>query len=101
MKLKLPSVTLQMIETRQHALARLALEDCLAAAEFGDVIILTDRPSEFSELNCNPRVQLVEDWPDKLGWCKACWLDVPPLLCTSHVLQIQWDSLDLGCQSVG
>ena len=43
--LKLPDVTLVLIETREHALAKLALEDCEARAEFGDILVFTDRPA--------------------------------------------------------
>jgi hypothetical protein len=83
-----------MVETREHALANLAMQSCLDKVEFGDVLILTDRPLEFSSLTgyCNPRIHIVPDWPDKLGWSRAWWYDVPPLLATSHTLNIQWDS---------
>lgn len=89
MKLSLPSVTLVMVETREHELARLAIEDCLAVADFGDVLILTDRPGEFRKLG---RVHIVPDWPEKIGWSRSWWFDVPPLLHTAHTLNIQWDS---------
>src|SRR5689334_1212631 len=95
MKLSLPSVTLVMVETREHELARLAIEDCLKVADFGDILVLTDRPSEFSTLTqygITPRIHAVPDWPDKIGWSRAWWFDVPPLLKTSHTLNIQWDS---------
>lgn len=94
MKLQLPDVTLVMIETREHELARMAVEDCLKAADFGDVLILTDRPLEFSPLTrvCAPRIHTVPDWPNKAGWARSMWYDVPPLLRTSHMLGIQWDS---------
>ena len=88
--LKLPSVTLVMIETREHELARLAVEDCLRVAEFGDVLILTDQPKHFPFKGC--RFHSVPDFPDKLGWARSMWYDVPPLLRTSHMLGIQWDS---------
>ncbi len=32
------------------------------------------------------------DWPDKLGWSRSWWFDVPPLIRTSQTLNIQWDS---------
>jgi hypothetical protein len=94
MKLKLPDVTLVMVETREHDLARMAVEDCLRVAEFGEVLIVTDRPLEFSPLthHCEPRFHIVPDWPDKLGWSRSWWFDVPPLLRTRQTLNIQWDS---------
>ena len=93
--LRLPSVTLVMIETREHVLARMAIEDCLDKVEFGDVLIITDRPLEFSDLTKRgiyPQFKIVDDWPDKLGWSRCFWLDVGPLLRTSYTLNIQWDS---------
>ena len=90
-KLKLPTVTLVMIETREHELACMAVEDCLAKAEFGDILIVTDKPDEFVSIK-DARFYIVPDWPDKLGWARSMWFDVPPLLRTSHMLGIQWDS---------
>jgi hypothetical protein len=84
-----------MVETREHELARLAVEDCLSVAQFGDVLILTDDPRKFDPLVRFPvrvRFKIVPDWPDKLGWSRAWWFDVPPLLRTSQTLNIQWDS---------
>jgi len=95
MKLKLPDVTLVCIETREHALARMAIEDCLRVAEFGDVLVLTDRPLEFSpltQLTGKARVISVPDWPTKLGWSQSWWFDIPLLLRTKQTLNIQWDS---------
>ncbi len=96
-KLKLPSVTLVMVETREHTLARMAIEDCLRVAEFGDVLVLTDKPAQFDELRgqtgpAELRFMLVPDWPEKVGWSRSWWYDVPPLLRTAHTLNIQWDS---------
>jgi Protein of unknown function (DUF5672) len=94
-RLKLPDVTLVVIETREHALARIAIADCLDKAEFGEVLILTDRPLEFSPLTMShgvhPRFHVVDDWPDKLGYCQSWWYDVPLLLRTSHSLSVEWD----------
>ena len=95
-KLQLPEVTLVMVETREHVLARMAIEECLDKADFGDVLIITDRPLEFSSLSVSHGIQarfkVVDDWPDKLGWSRSWWLDVPPMLQTSQTLNIQWDS---------
>lgn len=88
--LRLPDVTLLLIETREHDLARLALEDCEQRAEFGDVLVFTDRPSQF--MRADRRVIAVPDWPDKVGWSRCFWHDVALHLRTSHVLGIQWDS---------
>lgn len=91
MKLKLPDVTLVMIETREHELARMALEDCLEVAEFGDILIMTDKPSEFSTI-MGARCVDVPDWPEKVGWCRAWWFEMPQHIRTRQTLNIQWDS---------
>jgi hypothetical protein len=88
--LTLPDVTLVLIETRNHDLAQLALEECERRAEFGDVLIFTDRPAQF--LRANRRVVTVPDWPSKIGWSRCFWQEVAPHMRTSHALHIQWDS---------
>lgn len=88
--LNLPDVTLVLIETREHDLAKLALEDCERKAKFGDVLVFTDRPSMF--IRADRRVITVPDWPEKDGWSRCFWYDVPLHLRTSHTLGIQWDS---------
>jgi Protein of unknown function (DUF5672) len=92
--LKLPDVTLVMVETREHELARLAIKDCTDKVEFGDVLILTNDFDAFGTIGrWQPRRRhLVPDWPDKLGWSRSWWFDVPPLLQTRYTLNIQWDS---------
>lgn len=88
--LELPDVTLVLIETREHDLAELALRDCEERVRFGEVLVFTDRVSQFQR--ADRRVIPVEDWPTKLGWSRCFWMDVPQQLRTSHALGIQWDS---------
>lgn len=90
MKLQLPDVTLVMVETREHKLARMAIEDCLDVAEFGEVLVLTDNKTPFFGIDA--RFVKVPDWPEKIGWSRSWWYDVPPLLRTRQTLNIQWDS---------
>lgn len=87
--LELPDVTLVSIETRQHELMRLAIEDSVSKTKFGDVLTLTDKPELYEDIS---RVVEVPDWPDKLGWSRCLWQEVTPHLRTSHWLSIQWDS---------
>jgi len=93
-KLNLPDVTLVCVETREHALAAMAMKDCLSKADFGDVLLLTDKPEKFWEAidQKSVRVHRVPDWPEKIGWSRSWWHDVPPLLRTRQTLNIQWDS---------
>ncbi len=88
--LRLPDVTLVLIETREHDLALMALEDCERHARFGDVVVFTDRPSQF--MRADRRVINVPDWPNKVGWSRCFWTDVALNVHTSHSLGIQWDS---------
>ena len=88
--LHLPAVTLCLIETREHDLAQLALEDSERLVRFGDVLIFTDRVSQFQR--ADRRVVAVPDWPTKMGWSRCFWYDVVRHVRTSHALCIQWDS---------
>ena len=89
MTLKLPDVSLVMIETREHELARLAIEESCKKVAFGDVLVFTDKPDIFG---AGYHFVAVPDWPDKLGWSRCLWQEVTPHLQTSHFLSIQWDS---------
>jgi hypothetical protein len=90
-KINLPDVTLVAIETREHALMRLAIEDCLSAADFGDVLVLTDAPHKLGYLGDNCRVHIVPDWDTKLGWVRGWWYEPTPLLRTAYTLNVEWD----------
>ena len=74
----------------------MAIEDCLRVAEFGDLLILTDDQDKFringDLIHCDTRFYHVPDWPEKVGWSRSWWFDVPPLLRTRQTLNIQWDS---------
>lgn len=95
-KLQLPDVTLVAIETREHVLMRMAIQECLDKAEFGEVLVLTNDQTKILPLDITGhtclRFHTVADWPDKLGWSRCLWYDVPPLLRTAYTLNIQWDS---------
>jgi len=88
--LELKDVTLVLIETREHELSRLALEDCERRARFAETLVFTDKPSYFA--GQNRRIIDVPDWPNKIGWSRCFWYDVPLQVQTSHALCIQWDS---------
>lgn len=88
-RLALPDVTLVMIETREHALARLAIRECIATVDFAEVLVFTDKPDLIDN---GTRYVAVQDWPDKLGWSRCLWNEVGLELRTSHWLSIQWDS---------
>ena len=89
-KLKLPFVSLVLIETRQHELASLALQSCIDKVEFASVLVFTDKPEHFKQEGL--RIVQVPDWPDKIGWSRMYWSGVAPYLETPFSLSIQWDS---------
>lgn len=89
--LQLPDVTLVMIETREHALAAAAMEECCAKAKFGDVLICTNDLEPFDGIDFDHCVS-VPDWPDKMGWSRFLWNEVAQYVRTTHMLSIQWDS---------
>jgi Protein of unknown function (DUF5672) len=94
-KLALPNVTLVMIETLCHALAKLSLEDCLAQAEFGEVLVFAD---QFNELRIpGASHHRVPNWSSKVGWSEFSWHGVPRCVRTLHALFIQWDSWIIDC----
>ena len=86
--LNLPDVTLVMVETLCHDLARLSVKDCMAKAKFGEVLVCTDMDLEITGTTW---VQ-VENWPSKLGWSEYLWYGVPQHVKTKQALLIQWDS---------
>ncbi len=91
-KLYLPDATLVMVETMEHELARLAVEDCQRLVEFGNVLVFTDKPKRFGTLRQRATFHQVPNWPTKKDWCHYFWSEVPQYLNTSHMLSIQWDS---------
>jgi Protein of unknown function (DUF5672) len=95
MKLELLDVTLVCIETRQHRLALMAVQDCLRQVKFGETIIFSDKPEFFaSQLNGEHGLRTVEvpDWSQKEGWSQFFWNGVAPYLRTAYMLSIQWDA---------
>lgn len=88
MMLTLPDVTLVMVETLEHELARLAIEECTSKVQFGEVLIFTDQPDKFAGMG---RTVEVPNWPNKLGWSTFHW-QIGPYIRTSQTLGIQWDS---------
>lgn len=86
--LNLSSVTLVMIETICHDLAKIAVEDCLKHAEFGEVLVFSDK-----HLGIKGASQIkVENWLSKLGWSEWLWYGVPEYVKTPQALLLQWDA---------
>ena len=89
-RLRLPDVTLVMVETREHELANYAVRESVGRVSFGEVLIFTDRPETFDDFGA--RVVRVPDWPEKIGWSRFTWQEIGRYVRTSHALCVQWDS---------
>jgi hypothetical protein len=97
MKLRLPDVTLVMIDAQCHELARLALMDSMRDIEFGDVVVFCDADLSVP----GTRWVDVPKWPSTADYCKYFWYELPSRLATRWMLQIQWDGwiTDPACWS--
>lgn len=96
--LKLPDVTLVMVETMVHDLAAVALDDALERVHFGGAIVYTDRPETFGDFTAihagvpEVRVIKVPNWPDKLKAEAFYYMEAQQAITTSHALMYQWDA---------
>ena len=88
MKLRLPDITLVMIETQSPALARLAMEDSMRDVEFGDTIAFTDQPIAVA----GTRWVKVPKWPSVAVCTLFMWYQLPNYIKTKWAILIQWDS---------
>ena len=87
-KLHLPDVTLAVCETRLHPLAKLAVEDCLALADFAETVVVSDRPFGIPGERHVPIADIASrEELGRFGWTQS-WKHIE----TSHSLAIQYDS---------
>jgi len=87
-KLKLPEITLVMIDTHCPQLAKLAVEDSMADIDYGGAIIFSDKDLGVENASWVKIAKL-----DSLGdYCNLVWYDLPGCLATPWALIIQWDS---------
>ncbi len=92
MKLQLPTVTLLTLETRQHALAKLAIQDCLDAADFGAVVVCGTEPYGFPGerfIRC-PDFDSLDTTPN--SFARFFWAKLGTLFETRHALFMNYDS---------
>jgi hypothetical protein len=88
-KLKLPNVTLVMVETRCHELARLAIEDSIKNLEFGEILVCSDVEIKTSKPSRWVKVPDFDSY-DEYGLYSVVVL--PKLINTEFALFIQFDS---------
>ena len=88
MKPSLPNVTLIGVETRAHELAAAALADTASRANFGDVIVYSDRPLNVP----GARHIAIPDYQDKIAFGRFYYTEAAQAATTSHVLLTEWDA---------
>lgn len=86
--LHLPDVSLVVCETLNHELARLAIDDCVKHADFGDILIFSDKDFKY------PGSRWVEskDWANIDELSHHLWYGIHPHINTSHMFLVHWDS---------
>ena len=86
-KLKLPDVTLVMMDCTCPELARLALLDTLELIEPAQTLIFSDTDLDV----VNTLYAAVQPWRTIQEYCAYFWYEVPHLVQTKFFLNIQWD----------
>lgn len=87
-KLALPSVTLVAVDTACHDLTAMAVKECTDRAEFGEVLIISDKHLDAP----GSQQRFVQSFTDAEQATRAYWYMVPPLLRTDHFMVVHWDS---------
>lgn len=87
-KLRLPEVTLVTVDTACHELTRMAIEDCVAAVEFGDIVVFSDKDIAVP----GARWKKIKSLVGRHAPLAYRWLEMPKAVRTSHVLIVEWDS---------
>jgi hypothetical protein len=87
--LDLSRVTLLFVETRAHAITKRVIDDCLAKADFGDVLIYSDKPDLIPISGA--RHILVPDFPDKREAGRFYYSEAMAKVETDFALMLEWD----------
>jgi len=90
--LSLPDVTLILVETQTHELARQAILDATSKVQFGEVILYTDQPELFFTESAITRIIPAPNWPDKIQQGTFYYSHAAQAAKTSHVLMMEWDA---------
>lgn len=88
--LALPDVTLILVETQCHELARQAILDATSKVRFAEVIVYTDKPELFPGITAT--FIDVPNWPDKIQQGTFYYSHAAYAAKTSHVLMMEWDA---------
>src|ERR1039458_8310743 len=88
--LDLSRVTLLFVETRAHAVTKRVIDDCLLKANFGDVLIYTDKPDLIPVGGA--RYEIVPDFPDKKEAGRFYYGEAMAKVETDFALMLEWDA---------
>lgn len=88
-KLALPSVTLVAVDTACHDLTAMAIRECTDRADFGDVLVVSDKEIHVSG---SAQWHYHEPFAGPEQATRAMWYVLPPLLRTDHFMVVHWDS---------
>jgi hypothetical protein len=90
MTVALPDVTFVMFDATCPELARLALEDSLSQADFGDVIVCSPEPERIAA----PGHRQIKTpvWKDRLSLCEFMYYELPDLVHTKFLFNFDYDS---------
>lgn len=86
-KLSLSTVTLVTVDTVCHRLTEMSLAECMRHADFGEVIVLSDR-----KLNVPGALQRPYQASSRDDVARAYWSVLPWLVSTDFMLIVHWDS---------
>jgi hypothetical protein len=91
--LNLKNTTLLFVETRAHEITKRVIADCLSKADFGEVLIFTDKMDEFAvpELS-GARLVSVPDFPNKKLAGQFYYAQAMEKVETDFALMLEWDA---------
>ena len=85
--IKLPDVTMVVVDTKAHALTKLALDDTLSQIEPAEVLVFTDDEFPFAPTS----IRKIEPLASMDDYNSVIWGMPPFFVKTSHMLVFQWD----------
>ena len=91
--LDLSRVTLLFVETRAHAITERVIADCISKANFGDILIYTDKPDLIRiDPNRRARTILCENFPNKKEAGQFYYSEAMKNVKTDFALMLEWDA---------
>jgi hypothetical protein len=88
--LKLKNTTLLFVETRAHKITQRVIDDCISKADFGDIVVFTDKPAQFNI----PGARIIPciDFPNKRDAGAFYYSEAMKAVETDFALMLEWDA---------